>query len=720
MKSKYQIEIDAFRCTFNSMRDKKIVIYGIGRRTATLLPEIADFNVVGLLDRESCNLGKIISGIPVISLSEAAARADVIIINSDPTNFYTIYRRIAEIQLPVYYASGEVARIKARGYENNPYWEMSFASLLDEIDKHKIISFDFFDTLVMRKILLPTDVFRLLEKRAKELYGFDFDVFTVRQAAIGEGKEKHALPEIYEAIASQVGISSEDACRLMELELSIEYEVCVPRWPLLQALKYAVDSGKKVLITSDTFLTMSQMRPLLLKCGLRDFPEKQLLLSSELGLYKRSGTIWRCFNGLAKPDTILHIGDDEIADISMPKRHGFHAYRIFSGKELLEASSVGELLPKAVSLSDAVHLGLIVAKLFANPFILAETQGKIAFDDARTFGYAVFGGVLARFIMWLYARHKEQGYEKLLFFARDGYFLTRNFRFLLGVLQEKEVVLPKVEVQYVPVSRRLLYLTTMQTEEDFRRVASFPYLGTFASYLHSRFNIKATESTADINDIEINATDHIDILMQWLEPYREAIWDEANREKSAYTAYLRKEGLFDGNHEATVDFSYYGTNQYYFQKLVQRKFDGYYFSACHALDNEYKSECVMYGCFNSREDPKAERSFVKKKSAFLESFLTAPYGMIRYVEEDGKLVCEPAKKNQKSFSVKEEANEGMKEYIKEFVSLYGLDNRAGYESMEAYTYYTFLNGNATISNEIGKGFYFDNDMVGDREVPLEI
>lgn len=37
-KSKYDIEIENFRHNFSGIKNKRIAIYGMGRRSATLLP----------------------------------------------------------------------------------------------------------------------------------------------------------------------------------------------------------------------------------------------------------------------------------------------------------------------------------------------------------------------------------------------------------------------------------------------------------------------------------------------------------------------------------------------------------------------------------------------------------------------------------------------------------------------------------------------------------
>jgi hypothetical protein len=44
----------------------------------------------------------------------------------------------------------------------------------------------------------------------------------------------------------------------------------------------------------------------------------------------------------------------------------------------------------------------------------------------------------------------------------------------------------------------------------------------------------------------------------------------------------------------------------------------------------------------------------KKKNMHIETFLTAPYGMIKYIDDNGNVVCEADKKNQLNFEIKED------------------------------------------------------------------
>lgn len=202
-KSKYDIEIENFRHNFSGIKNKRIAIYGMGRRSATLLPGITDFNIAGILDRDESNVGKELCGIKVISIKNVEAAVDVIIINSDPSNYEIIYKRIAKnITVPVYYADGRLACLSDEdtSYERNGYWKSSYKELKDKIDRADAVSFDIFDTLIMRKIFSPEDVFRLLGEKVRAELKLDCEIAGIRAQAAAKCGSNATINEIYKQI----------------------------------------------------------------------------------------------------------------------------------------------------------------------------------------------------------------------------------------------------------------------------------------------------------------------------------------------------------------------------------------------------------------------------------------------------------------------------------------------------------------------------------------
>ena len=87
-----------------------------------------------------------------------------------PSNYEIIYKRIAnDVTVPVYYADGRIASLsnKDTRYEQNKYWESSYKELKNKIDKADIVSFDIFDTLIMRKVFSPEDVVQTVRRKGK-------------------------------------------------------------------------------------------------------------------------------------------------------------------------------------------------------------------------------------------------------------------------------------------------------------------------------------------------------------------------------------------------------------------------------------------------------------------------------------------------------------------------------------------------------------------------
>lgn len=151
MKSRIEQEWDGFKEKFQMYADKRIVLYGIGRGTATLVSENTCFNFVGLMDRDTQNIGKNMYGLPILSLTEAERTADMIIISAPETYWEIIYKRIKDCRIPVYYRNGEKAHISGK----------KVASIQEIIDKLQYLAVG--NTMVM----MVTNICDMLSKQQK-------------------------------------------------------------------------------------------------------------------------------------------------------------------------------------------------------------------------------------------------------------------------------------------------------------------------------------------------------------------------------------------------------------------------------------------------------------------------------------------------------------------------------------------------------------------------
>lgn len=541
-KSKYEIEIEKFRHVFSEIKNKRVAIYGMGRRSATLLPGITDFNIVGVLDRDESNVGKELCGIKVISIKDVSTDADVIIINSDPSNYEIIYKRIAkDVIVPVYYADGRLACLsdKDTSYEQNEYWQSSYQELKDKIDKVEIVSFDIFDTLIMRKIFSPEDVFRLLEEKVRVELKLDCEIANVRAQAASMCGSYATINEIYQYIKQQTNLIDKNIIDIMQLEKDIDIDLCITRRDIADLYEYCLTCGKEVYLISDMYYTLQDIKRILDKCGVKVPDDEHIWISCEKKADKVSGSLWEKYSKLVSKDIrCLHIGDNKTGDAKNPVIYGIDSYYIMSAKDMLMKSSILELASSVNTVSDSICLGLVAAKLFNSPFALCSTNGKVSYDDSEIYGYCVYGPLLEKFLIWLYYNSRKDGIDKLLFFARDGYFLEKDYKVVSELLNDGY----EQDWCYLPISRRLIYMATMENEDDFKRVVAFPYVGIFAEYMKSRFGIIVTEVTSEYNNRQINAVGDSKDILEWIQPYKDEIIKKAKRERENYLRYLKTDG----------------------------------------------------------------------------------------------------------------------------------------------------------------------------------
>lgn len=177
-------------------------------------------------------------------------------------------------------------------------------NICEEIKKHDIISFDIFDTLLVRPYAKPTDLFRHMEKLYK-IKGF----YKNRIRAEEQARYKHidfediTLEQIYEEI-------EEKYKPFKEKEMELEEKILTVHKENKKLYDYALNIGKKIIIASDMYLPKDFIEKILMKNGYTNY--HKIYLSSDLKLSKASGNLYKyIIDDLnIKPSSMLHIGDN--------------------------------------------------------------------------------------------------------------------------------------------------------------------------------------------------------------------------------------------------------------------------------------------------------------------------------------------------------------------------------------------------------------------------
>lgn len=686
-KSKFDYEIEAFEKAFAEKRDKRIALYGTGRMTATLLERLKGFNIVGVLDKNSELVGSYVFGKEVLDQKKAESVADLIVINTSGAYWDTIYQRIADYKIPIYYRNGELACNKAKNFESNEYWKKNEEDLRSQILKADVISFDVFDTLLVRRVTDNMDVFRIVEDKLRLKYG-DLNFVQIRKQAAGTNANP-TIDEIYDAVKTLSSWPDECINCAKQAEVDTEKALIAPRTAVVDLYREAVKC-KDVYLVSDMYFPKEIICDFLTSVG-APADINHIIVSCDYKKSKQDGALWEHYStAFVKGRKALHIGDDVKGDVIEPARFGIKTYEVWSEAKLVENSYLSGITAFVRSPFESLLCSVLVDKICNSPFCFHKSRGKVFFSNEQEAGFVLLGAVAYVFCSWLLEQAKKDNVAQLLFLARDGYLIKKMFFAYCNLIGEKNMP----ELVYLETSRRVVLTASIRNKDDIAEVAAFPYNGDRKDFFYDRFGIEAPDAQKETLD------------------YANEILKEAERERKNYLRYL--DSLNIKNDCAVIDTLLYGTVQFYLGKILQRKFLGYYLCARLDSANRYLVSNKMKGCFCGE---RGEQSNICKNNVFSDSFFTAPNGMMECVCDDGTIKYKPSGKNQELFAVREDMLDGIVDFMKDVEAARKASDVSYADSSEwaDKAFGILMNGAFSPTEKMKKAFYYDNGIAGRQE-----
>lgn len=466
--------ISAFKSTYDPQRKKPLVIYGTGINAEAVLTCCREYPIAGVVD--IAKTGERFCGFSVMPLEEVAERKlNEIVVVARPSVHSIIYKRIRnwceENGIRVLDVHGNDISEKIKVKERDmPYFRLSYEDLKRETDCHDVISFDVFDTLLMRRVYEPSDVFMLIDREFADRFPFVFS--RERKAAEQELRKKcePTIYQIYAYLARKHRLSEEEKQDLLSSELEKEQAVLCVRKKMKHCMEYCIRQGKKVYLVSDMYLPAELLGGLLKQHGITGYTE--LMVSCDYQTSKPEKLFDR-LKEKAAGERYLHVGDSQEADYDAPKRHGMDAFLIMSASRMMECSAYGDICVYLKSLSSRVMLGMLAAEVFQDPFALSRTKGLPVIADAGQFGYALIAPLVLSFTVWMIHRVRTKEKSLLLFSARDGWMPRKIFHYLAEAWKVDR--LP--EDVYFMVSRKALEIVE-KGEDKTAREKYLEYLET--------------------------------------------------------------------------------------------------------------------------------------------------------------------------------------------------------------------------------------------------
>ena len=151
--------------------------------------------------------------------------------------------------------------------------------ILDRVKKDKgiqLISFDIFDTLLIRKVRFPIQVFEYMFQKHPEYFPkginrHDWRNIRIRAEHIANGTEgsrkniqkEVKIEEIYELIPLWYG----EKKKLIDLEIESECDLCIINDEIYQLIRQLKANGLRIILTSDMYLERWIIEKILVSCG---------------------------------------------------------------------------------------------------------------------------------------------------------------------------------------------------------------------------------------------------------------------------------------------------------------------------------------------------------------------------------------------------------------------------------------------------------------------
>ncbi len=318
-----------------------------------------------------------------------------------------------------------------------------------------VVTFDVFDTALLRCVPEPADVFEIVGYRLREAGRLAVDPVayrnlriraetTARARAALAGREEVTLLEIHTQLHESCPETDVEAG--VAEELAVEAAVLVANPDVKRAFDSLLESGTHVAFVSDTYFPEAFVRRRLEALGFAG--EFRVFASSDYGATKERGTLFSIVSRALDVESgqVVHLGDNRVADVVMAARAGVRGY--WYRPSIAPATSD----PLDTSLAER-----IIARV-------ESLAGWFAGDSSEqralaTFGAGTMGPIFLGFTQWLAASLEREPTDLVLYCSRDGYPVLR-----LMELFERRTGFTRAT--YFGVSRRALNVPTITRLDD--------------------------------------------------------------------------------------------------------------------------------------------------------------------------------------------------------------------------------------------------------------
>ena len=503
-----------------------------------------------------------------------------------------------------------------------------------------LITFDVFDTAILRSVSHPDDVFGLSAWRAVKRHKLDLDPDTLmaqrkrahlsalRQQAIA-GRQEATIEDIYQCHPIE-----DPAIRrlLLAEELATEADVVQPNEAVCAIYRHLSVRGARLAFLSDTPFSSAFVSELLISAG---YPGPlEVFVSSEFGATKASGGL---FPRLAKqlglePEQVWHIGDNVRSDVVRARASGIHPlwYRPRMRRHYVPTI--------ATAAEDSLARSVMEGAKTARAQACADASSTL-----RSVGREIAGPAYLAFAQWLIRDLSQAPAGTVYFLARDSLILKTFY----DRLRDSASAPPSA---YLFVSRRSLVFPMINSvgEVELDLLCSHERVLPLEEFV-SRIGLDMNRFTAQAKDAGlepqtlVRTPADVAALRAFFAAIAPFIVEHAQAERVLLVRYLEQEGFVRDQPVAICDIGWSGQSQKALARIrhdagTTQSLAGFYIGTSEAIRSLGPSEGTAKGWFIDRGIPTFGLDFRKFSWVLMELLLSAPHGSTISYREDGAVV----------------------------------------------------------------------------------
>ena len=393
--------------------------------------------------------------------------------------------------------------------------------------QYDVVSFDIFDTLVLRPVAAPTDLFMIVGKRLKQI---EFQRIRTdaekraREAAFEKtGTYEVTIEDIYAIIEARTGIPKEKG---IQCELQVELDYCFANPYMMRVYRMLQEQNKTIIITSDMYLPHDMMDQLLTKVGYTGY--EKLYVSCDYGCNKRSGKLYQIVKNDYPGKRIIHVGDNPTSDMKSAETEGIDTYHYQNCHEIGNPYR-------------ADGMSVFTSSSYAGVVNTHLHNGEDVFSPYYEYGFTYGGLYVLGFCNWIHNRVKQEGIDKVLFLSRDGDIYQKVFNSLFDDVPNEYFLWSRIaNIKYTAVKnredflKRIVYYRSLSPFKiSVESLLDSLQLNAFMQYL-STYGLTGSElvTPESVNRIDSLFIDHWDDVCHAFEPEKRHIIEYVDRKLS--------------------------------------------------------------------------------------------------------------------------------------------------------------------------------------------